>query len=144
MLILNPRSVVLGSARLGDVVSVAIERRAARLAVEWTDLGPHAAFADVPEQRVDVRIVQEVGEGAPDGPSPGQSVTLSLVTSPAGGDSARQRLSASGVVTGCRYEVVQTALGERTRRTIDVVLVSPDGAADPVSIGPPGITGGEP
>ncbi len=143
MLILNPSSVVLGSEAMDNVESVAVERHAERLVVEWTDAGPHAGFVDVPQQRVTARIVQALTGGTLEGPRPGQALTLSLVSS-AGGESGRQRLSASGVVTGCRVDVQRTARGGSARRTIDLVLVSADGAADPVSIAPAGATGGEP
>jgi len=53
-------------------------------------------------------------------------------------------VTALGVVVACRHELVQGLRGESARRTIDLVLISPDGEADPVSMGSPGMTGGEP
>lgn len=144
MLIVNPSSVVLGSEALDNVESVGVERHAEKLVVEWTDAGPHAAFADVPQQRVTARIVQALTGETLDGPRPGQALTLSLVTAAVGGEIGRRRLSASGVVTGCRVDAQRTARGGSAQRTIDLVLVSVDGATDPITIGPAGATGGEP
>ena len=64
MLILNPRHVRFGPDLWPDVSLVAIEREAARLALEWSDLGPHPVFADAPEQQLTIRIVQEVARVA--------------------------------------------------------------------------------
>lgn len=144
MLILNPRSIVFGGTRFENVLLVAIDREAKRLALEWTDLGPHVAFADVPEQLVSVKVVQEVMDGAPDGPRPGESGTLSLVASGTGSDSGRLRLSATAVVKACTHEIVTSGRGLGARRTVEFVLVSSTGATDPISVVAAGLFGGEP
>lgn len=144
MLILNPRQVVFGSTTYADVLIVAIDRGAKRVAVEWSDLGSHVAFADVPEQIVGVKLVQEVVDGSPDGPKPGDSATLSFVASPTGSDSSRLRFSATAVVTSCAHEIVTSGKGIGARRTVEFVLVSATGASDPISVTAAGASGGEP
>lgn len=144
MLILNPRIVTLGGATLRDVQAISIEREAKRLVTEFTDAGPHVAFADVPEQIVRATITQDLMDGTPDGPRPGDSLALSFVSSPTGSDSTRVRWSASGVVTKCSHEIVTGGRGVGARRTVDVVLVSSNGTADPVTVAPAGDIGGEP
>lgn len=57
MIWLNPDRVALGSFELRHVTSIAVDREARRRTEEWTDLGPHLAFADVPEQRVNVMVL---------------------------------------------------------------------------------------
>lgn len=131
MLILNPRSVSFGATTYPDVLLVAIDRSAKRLALEWSDLGPHVAFADVPEQIITVKLVQEVMDGSPNGPGPGESATLTFVTSPTGSDSAAVRLTATAVVTSCTHEITTGGRNIGARRTVEFVLVSATGAADP-------------
>jgi hypothetical protein len=142
MLILNPRLVVFGATTFPDVLLIAIDRAARRVAMEWSDLGPHVAFVDVPEQVVTVKLVHEVIDASPDGPRPGESAMLSFVTSPTGSDSGRLRFSAAAVVTSCTHEIVTSGRTIGTRRTAEFVLVSATGASDPISI--VAATGGEP
>jgi hypothetical protein len=144
MLILNPRLVVLGATKFHDVLAVSVEREAKRLVTQWSDFGPHVVFADVPEQIVRVRVVQEVMDGAPDGPRPGDTGVLSFVMSPTGLDSLRKRWSAMAVVTACTHENVTNGRGIGARRTVECVLVSINGASDPVSVVPVAGMGGEP
>lgn len=144
MLILNPRLVAFGTTTYPDVLLIAIDRAAKRLALEWSDLGPHVAFVDVPERIVTVKLVQEVMDGSPDGPRPGDSATLSFVASPTGSDSARVRFTATAVVRACSHEITTSGRSIGARRTVEFVLVSATGAADPVSISPAGVMGGEP
>jgi hypothetical protein len=135
MLILNPQHVVFGSVVLEKVSLVAVERVGARVIVEWGDGGPHVQFADVVEQRVNVRVVQEV-DVVVDAPRPGDLGTLSFVASMSGADAGRRRVSATAVVTGVGYEVGRGAGGAmpRAHRVLNFVLVSSNGAADPVVV----------
>lgn len=134
MLILNPRQVTLGGTTLRDVLAISIEREARRLITDFTDLGPHVAFADVPEQIVRATITQELMDVSPDGPKPGESLALSFISSPTGSDSGRTRWNATGVVTKCAHEIVSGGRSIGARRTIELVLISTNGAADPVAI----------
>lgn len=144
MLILNPRLVMLGGSSLRDVAAISIEREAKRMVTEFTDAGPHVAFVDVPEQIVRATITQDLMDGAPNGPRPGESLSVSFVSSPTGSDSARVRWSATGVVTECSHEIVTGGRGVGAKRTIELMLVSSNGSADPVVVAPAGESGGEP
>lgn len=138
MLVLNPQNVVFGSVTLEKVSLVAIERAAARVEVEWGDGGPHVVFADVPEQRVNVRVVQEMDSATMDAPRPGDLATLSFVASMSGADGGRKKVSGVAVVTGVQYEIGRstagTAVPPKAARILSFVLVSGDGAGDPVSV----------
>jgi len=130
MLSINPTRVKFGEREWGDVSLIAIDRSAVRLALEWSDLGPHAAFADCPEQRVDVKVVRAVNDADVDSPRPGESATVAFLASPRGTDAGRVRVSFTGVVVAVRHEV-----GARgATRTVQLVAVSVDGAADPITI----------
>lgn len=144
MLILNPRLVTFGSTTFRDVLALSVDREAKRLALEWSDLGPHATFADVPEQAITAKLVQEITDGSPDGPKPGDSATLSFVSSPTGADGARVRWQATAVVTSSTHEIVTSGRTIGARRTVHFVLLSSTGAADPISVVAAGPSGGEP
>jgi hypothetical protein len=136
MLILNPRAVMFGSHRWDGVVSVSIDRSAHATIEEWTDLGPYAALADVPEQKVRIRIVQELEAGDLGAPVPGDQGQLALTCSGAESDSARKRVVASGVVLEVAHDLGPT---RAPQRRITLAAISPDGAQDPITIEP--ITG---
>lgn len=144
MLILNPRLVTFGTAPFRDVLALTIDREAKRLALEWSDLGPHATFADVPEQVAHVKLVQEVTDGSPDGPKPGDSATLSFVSSPTGADGDRTRWQSAAVVKSCTHDITTSGRSIGARRTVEFVLVSSNGSTDPISTTPVGPSGGEP
>lgn len=131
MLLLNPRVVRFGSATWEDVAAVAVDREAHRLVLEWGDLGPHAVFADVPEQKVTIRVVQEVARGDVDVPRPGEQGTVEFHTSPASGSAGRRRVSATAVITDVTHEV---SLKGGAIRRVTLVAVSGDGVTDPVSV----------
>ncbi len=132
MLILNPRDVRFGSVVLDDVRSVAIDRVASREIVEWSDLGPHAVFADAPERKVTIKLVRELTRDGLDVPMPGDSDTLSLRTSPNASDAGGISLSASAMVTRVTHDLL--GRGGALQR-IEFIAVSESGDVDPVSIG---------
>lgn len=137
MLVLNPQTVVFGSVALEKVSVVTLERVGTRVVVEWGDGGPHVKFADVPEQRVNVRVVQEIDSATVDMPKPGDSAILSFVASMSGADAGRKKWNGTAVVTGVSYEIGQAtgrSVAPRAARTISFVLVSGDGAEDPVGV----------
>lgn len=138
MLVLNPRQVTFDGERWEDVTAVSIDREAAREVVEWGDLGPHVVLADAPEQRVTVKVTQQVVRDDIDSPRPGDAGELSFHTSPAGTDAGRRRVRASVVVVRCAHEVGQKA---GAVRVVEMVAVSSDGAADPIVV--EDATGGE-
>lgn len=135
MLLLNPRRVRFAGTPWEDVVAVVIDRVATKEVVEWTDLGEHVAFADVPEQRVDIRVVQNLG-GVRDGeiidsPSPCELGELVFHTSPTAGAGGRKRIAVQVVVLRVEHEL---SLRRGAVRTVRFVAVSSDGSADPLDV----------
>ena len=131
MLILNPRQVRFGPSTWADVSLVAIDRDASRLALEWSDMGPHPVMADAPEQRLTIRVVQEVSRDDLNSPRPGDLGTLTLFTSPTGADARRRKVTCSCVITGVSHDL---SLSRGTQRRITLTALSPDGAADPITV----------
>lgn len=131
MLILNPREVTFASAVWTDVTLISLNRRGTKVVLDWTDDGPHPTFADVPEQRTDVRIVMEVARGEVSGPRPGEAGTLTFITGPGASDAGRRRLTLSIVITAVEHELSDR---KGAVRTIDAVALSSDAATDPVSV----------
>lgn len=133
MLVLNPRRVTFAGQTWSEVAAVVIDRQSKRTLTEWSDLGPHAVFADAPEQLVTVRVVQKATTDDLHAPTPGDAGELSFAASPSGADSPRRRLRAQCVVTEVTHELSLTAGAVRTLR---LVALSPDGAADPITTEP--------
>ena len=130
MLILNPRQVTFNSTTWPDVTLVSIDRTATRLALDWSDDGPHPTFADVPEQRIDVKVVADLSGSSVTPPIPGDEGELSFVTSPTASDGSRRRVTMTCIITGVSHEV---SLKRPGVRTIDLVAISTDGHTDPVA-----------
>jgi hypothetical protein len=135
MLIMTPTSVRFDTLTLDDVMLIAIERSAERAVVEWSDLGPHPTFADVPEQRITVKLSRRVHRGDLAALAPGQMGELSFVVSPQGTAAAAKKHAAQCVVLGVRYELVHaagsTAKGPSAVQVIELVAVSASGSAEP-------------
>lgn len=131
MLILNPREVTFGGATWPNVTHIAIDRSSTRLAIDWSDNGPHPTFADAPEHRVDIKIVMDIDQGDLNGPKPGDQAALTFITSPTTTDASRRRISSTAVVTAIEHEVSQK---RGSIRTLTLVALSTDGAADPITI----------
>lgn len=131
MLLLNPRMVRFGAEMWQDVSAVVIDRSAARQVVEWSDDGPHVVLADVPEQKVTVRVVQDVASDDVDAPTPGEQGELRFYTSPTAAEGGRRRVSTEAVVLSVTHEL---SLKKGAVRTVTLVAVSADGATDPISI----------
>ncbi len=130
MLLLNPRRVTFGSRRLDGIAAVAIDRTPHRSVEEWSDLGPYATLADVPEQRIRIVITQELAATDTDPPIPGEQATIALYTGPGTADAARKKISAAAVILEVRHELSKRG----ATRTITLAAVSADGAADPITI----------
>lgn len=131
MLVLNPSSVMFAGAAWPNVTLVTVSRSPQKQVTEWSDAGPHVVLADVPEQLVKVRVESEVRDGDANGPSPGAGGTLTVTTSPNGSDAGRRVISMYAVVAAASYEV---SLKRGAVRTVDLVAVSSDGAADPITV----------
>jgi hypothetical protein len=132
MLILNPWRVYWGETEFEQVRSVHVDRMAAKAVAEWSDAGPFAVFADVPEQRIEVTIVQDLTGETLSSPVPGEQQTLEFFTSP-GGDVDRRRVRVQCVVMSVKYELSEKPLA---RRTIVLFALAPETflAADPLEI----------
>lgn len=134
MLILSPQLVRFDSQEWTDVSLIAIDRVAAREAIEWSDLGPHPMFADVPEQRTTIRLVRRLDRGDLSAPAPGQLGALSFEVSPAATEAGKRIHTAQCVVLSVRHELSTGPKGPSAMQTIELVALSSDGAADPVAI----------
>jgi len=130
MVFLNPDIVNLGALTLTNVQFVAIDREARRTALEYTDLGPYAAFADVPEQRVSVRIVRRITESEALPIEPGDRVALSLRSAPNLSAAGVRAISATIVISA--VESTLSNRGGATQR-ISAIAISSTGAADPIT-----------
>lgn len=130
MIWLNPDSVTLGPHTLDSVTMLALDRGARRQALEWTDLGQHPAFVDVPEQRVDVLIVRRVLQSEASGPRPGELLALVLRASANASAAQVWKVSASVVVLSVTH---QLSASGRATQTIRALAVSPTGEEDPIT-----------
>lgn len=156
MLLIEPRSVYFADVMMSGVRTIAIERRAAALAEEWSDTGPYQVFCDATRVRTVVRIVQQLDVGDPAVlvavPVPGQQDQLRFEASMGNQGAAagvvgvgavgRRRFAMLACVVAVATDLVpgpQTAGGARQAsvavRTITLHAVSIRGGADPVQIG---------
>lgn len=131
MLFLFPTGVEFAGAAWPGVTSVAIGRRAEKSIVEFGDGGSHVVLADVPEQRVEVTVSQELTADDAGGPVPGEEGALGFETGPTGSGAGRRRVSVSAVVLGVTYRVSKKS---GAIRVVELVGVSSDGVADPVVV----------
>ncbi len=131
MLILNPGNVKFGSSTWEDVGVLAVNRKATEEIVEWNASGPHAAFADVARQRVEIVVRHALSRGALDGPRPGDRATLVWFTSPTASDAGRRKATADVVVLAVKHECT---VGKAATREVSVLALSTDGAADPITL----------
>lgn len=131
MLLLHPREVRFLSTLWRSVTSIVIDRAATRVVAEVGDGGPHVVFADCPQQRVTVRVVMDITEDTLASPALGEQGALSFVTAPTGVNGARSRIALQGVVASVTHEL---SLRRGAVRTVELVAISSDGSADPVTI----------
>lgn len=119
---------------LPGVTHVAVDRRATRLVVEHGPLGPHAAFVDAPEQRVDLALTRRIQPGEPAHAAlrPGAQGVLSFTARAATGDLGGAQVSAAVVLASVEHSIDAKRGFEQTIR---MVGVSSDGLADPVTEG---------
>ncbi len=130
MLVLHPERVTFAGAEWKGVKSVAVARIAAKGVVDYGDAGPHAVFADAPEQRTRVTVVCAVGADDLAPPLPGAAGVLEARVGRAGSEVERKELRASVVVMNVSYKVS----GAGAERTVEFEAWSADGAADPVTM----------
>lgn len=130
MLILNPDSVTFDSATLSDVTAIAIDRTTERDTVEWSDRGPHAVFADVPQQRTTIKIRRALTRPELDGPRPTDYGLLTVRASATASHAGRRELRASCVVTRITHDVSRSG----ATQTLELIAVSPTGDTDPITL----------
>ncbi len=131
MLVLNPWLVTFNQQTWQNVTAVLLNRTAAKENVEWSDMGPHVAMADVPEQRITIKVIQTLDADDLDAAKPADAGTLTLHTSPAASDARRKRISAQVVITRVEHEI---SLKRGAVRTVTMVAISTDGLTDPILV----------
>lgn len=131
MLILSPDRVTFGDRLLQNVAAITIDRETSRLVQEWSDLGPHQVLADAAEQRTTVRIVQRLADTDLLSLSPGEAGTLVMGVSLSVSDANRRQLVGTAVVLSVKHEL-SVGIGKPAARTTELVLISDDGASDPL------------
>jgi hypothetical protein len=131
MLLLNPRQVSFASTTWHDVTAVAINRDTTRLALDHGDHGPHPTFADAPQQRTTIEVTMGLPRSDLHAPTPGDQGTLTLTTSPTSSDAERRKLTAPADVIKVEHKV---SLTRGSTRTITLIALSSNGAADPITI----------
>lgn len=136
MVFLNPERVTLGSHTLTNVALVTIDREARRVTVEYSDLGRFAAFADVPEERITVRIVRRVTREETDAIKPGDKLALGIRTGPGLSAAGARAISATVVITGIESSMDARSRGHGAGATqrVTALAVSADGATDPIVV----------
>ncbi len=130
MLLTNPAVVRFGTHVWEDVETLAVDRQADRTVIEHDDLGPHAVFADAPEQTMRVRIIRRIARDDLETPVPGEREEVVFYASPSGTDAGRRRLKATAVVLSVKHELSAAA----ARQVITLVAVSASGDADPLTV----------
>jgi len=130
VLLLNPQLVTFGSLTLDPVALISIDRVAARQVLDWSDAGPYPVLADAPEQRVTIKLVQDLSQDL-SAPRPGDQATLAFHASPTLATATRRKLSCTAVVMSVTHEL---SLKRGLTRTIELAALSPDGATDPIAV----------
>jgi len=130
MIYLQPRRVTFAGQTLSHVSAVVIDRTADLLAVEHSDLGPHVAFVDVPQQRITIRIQRTPVADEPSTIKPGDSAPLTLRTAPSPASPDSRQLNATVVITGVEHDITAR---KGLVQTITAIAVSTTGAQDPVT-----------
>ncbi len=133
MYLLNPEAVVFDGVVLADVQTLVVDRTAKKSVIEWSDNGPYAAFADVPEQRVSVRIARRIADDQLTTLEPGDEGELRVTVSPSGArsDAGRHDIVMTCVVMSVTHELAGVKGG---LQTIAMEAVSASGGSDPVSV----------
>lgn len=130
MLLLSPEIVRFDSFAWDDVATLAVDHIPRRLIEDFSDLGPFATFADVPEQTIQIRVQRRMTSDDLDAPALGTSGDLIFYFSPPGAELSRRRVQISCVLTSIRTDL--PAL-KQTTRTLTFLATS-DGLTNPISI----------
>ncbi len=131
MLILSPDRVTFGERLLHNVSAVTIDREFSRLVQEWSDLGPHQVLAEAVELRTTIRVIQRLADTDLLSLRPGESGPLVMGVGLSVSDAARRHLVGTAVVLSVKHEV-SIGVGKPATRTTEFVMISDDGAAEPL------------
>lgn len=130
MFLLSPTRVSLGALVLQNVAAVSIDRAPFREAVEFSDAGPHATFADIPEQKVLITIQQHLTATDIAAPLPSASATLTIHARPNASDAGSITMQSTVVVRACTH----TLSPKGATRTLSLIAISSSGTTDPITI----------
>lgn len=141
-MILHPSAATFGDLALDNILSVTIERLAAREVVEFSDLGPHVAYADVAEQRIHINVMRRPTPPELGTLRPGDASELVFAAAAGVSDAARIRVRVLCMVREVKYDFNDGSAapgGSRAspRQTLTFLALSPEGADDPVIIETP-------
>lgn len=129
MIILRPDRVSFAGQDWAGVERLSIDRVGTRVVRAWSDDGPHAVFADVPEQAVRVRVTQAIDQTALTAPLPGDLGQLRVELG-RGADEQRRLVRIDAVVESVTHEIA----GRVAQRVVGLIAVSPSGGTDPVVV----------
>lgn len=134
MLFASPAQVSLLGVDLDAVELVAIDRKAERLSEEWSDIGPHLVFADVPEQRAVVRIRRRLDDAQSanfvGAIAPGAQGAFSMRASHSAAENIAVELDATVVVISVEHDLSRS---KGAVQTIACLALSADGVVDPIA-----------
>ena len=130
MLVLSPESVEFEGESWPAVELISIDRTSKREVVEVGDAGPQVVFVDVPERRVNVRVVRRIERSELDSVRPGDAGELSFRAGFGRTDAGWSEVSLNAVVTRVTHEFERGGV----KRVVVMVAVSSDGVTDPVRV----------
>lgn len=130
MLVLSPESVAFEGESWAAVEVISIDRTPKREVVEVGDAGPQVVFVDVPERRVNVRVVRRIERSELDSVKPGDAGELSFRAGFGRTDAGWSVVTVDAVVTRVTHEFAPDGV----KRVVVMVGVSSDGVADPVGV----------
>ncbi|MFI4894352.1 MAG: hypothetical protein ACIAQ0_13120 [Phycisphaerales bacterium JB058] len=130
MLVLSPESVEFEGESWPAVELISIDRTSKREVVEVGDAGPQVVFVDVPERRVNVRVVRRIERSELDSVRPGDAGELSFRAGFGRTDAGWSEVSLDAVVTRVTHEFERGGV----KRVVLMVAVSSDGVTDPVRV----------
>lgn len=141
MLLIFPRLVRFGAITLNEVYAVAFTRDASSVILEQSDEGPHPVFADTQARRATALVKQSLTREDPTDLIPGALATLTIETASATASGARRTHSATAMLLSAQTDLKAaangvsggSASGALATRTLTFVLLSPDGATDPIT-----------
>lgn len=133
MIALNPDVVRFEGLVWEDVQLVAVDQLPHKLIEEFGDDGPYAAFVDVPERSVQVRVVRRVMRDEAGDPPLGTSGTLRFYIGPGASDAGRMRVDVLCVLTSVRSGSPEGGGGGAATKTMNFVGVA-SGGTNPITV----------